>query len=128
MSPPPQLNFDKVLPPMPATAPVKKHVNFTNSTLQRAADDELGKSPSPMKFRAGSEVPTGAVLYPTLASIQYPDITQEASTPSASPSRRLTFGGEHANHPRSFSFESGREVDFGKSTSLVVTAHICDIG
>jgi hypothetical protein len=121
MSPPPQLNFEKALPPMPATAPVKKHVNFTNSTLQRAADDELGKSPSPMKFRAGSEVPTGAVLYPTLASVQYPDIAQEASTPSASPSRRLTFGGEHANHPRSFSFESGKEVDFGKSTSLVVT-------
>jgi hypothetical protein len=113
MSPPMSLNLQNALPPMPATAPVKKQVIFSNSTLQRAGDDELGKSPSPMKFRAGSEVPTGAVIYPTLSSVQYPEITQDAESPSASPSRRLTFGGPTANHPQSFSFELGKTVDFG---------------
>ena len=113
MSPPVSSSFEKALPPIPATAPVKKHVNFTNSTLQRASDDELGKSPSPMKFRAGSEVPTGAVFYPTLAGVNYPGLGQGEESPSTSPSRRLTFGGEAANHPRSFSFESGKAVNFG---------------
>jgi hypothetical protein len=113
MSPPPS-SFEKTLPPIPATAPVKKHVNFTNSTLQRASDDELGKSPSPMKFRAGSEVPAGAVFYPTLAGVNYPDLGQITESPSTSPARRLTFGGEAPNHPRSFSFESGNAVNFGE--------------
>lgn len=116
MSPPVALNFNKALPPMPATAPVKKHVNFSNSTLQRAGEDELSKSPSPVKLRAGSEVPTGAVMYPNLG-VQYPDLAQESESESASPSRRLTFGGATANHPRSFSFESGKAVNFGKSSS-----------
>jgi hypothetical protein len=116
---PPSLNLEKALPAIPATAPVKKHVNFTSSTLERASHDELGKSPSPMKFRAGSEVPTGAVFYPTLGSgIQYPELSQDVETLTASPSRRLTFGGETANHPRSFSFESGKAVNFGKFTYL----------
>jgi hypothetical protein len=115
MSPPPVLNYGKALPPVPATAPVRKHVNFTSSTLERASDDELGKSPSPMKFRAGSEVPTGAVIYPTLRTgVLYPELAQAVESPAASPSRRLTFGGEAANHPRSFSFELGKAVDFGK--------------
>ncbi|KAH3909215.1 hypothetical protein HBI56_187840 [Parastagonospora nodorum] len=117
MSPPMSLNLEKALPPMPATAPVKKHVIFTNSTLQRAGDDDLGKSPSPMKFRAGSEVPSGAVIYPTLSSVQYPEISQEAESPSTSPSRRLTFGEATANQSRSFSFESGKAVDFGPSSA-----------
>jgi hypothetical protein len=114
MSPPPEVNFDRTLPAIPATAPVKKHVNFSTSTLARAAPEELTKSPSPMKFRAGSEVPSGAVLYPTLgASVEYPGLPQNDASPSTSPSRRLTFGGETANHPRSFSFESGKPVNFG---------------
>jgi hypothetical protein len=108
MSPPPVLNFEKALPQIPATAPVRKHVNFSNSTLQRASDDSLGKSPSPVKFRAGSEVPAGAVVYP--------DIIPESDSPAGSPSRRLTFGGATPNHPRSFSFESGKAVNFGKRT------------
>jgi hypothetical protein len=115
MSPPPVLNYGKALPPVPATAPVRKHVNFTSSTLERASDDELGKSPSPMKSRVGSEVPTGAVIYPTLRTgVLYPELAQAVESPAASPSRRLTFGGEAANHPRSFSFELGKAVNFGK--------------
>jgi hypothetical protein len=117
MSPPPALNLHKALPAMPATAPVKKHVLFSNSTLQRASDNDLGKSPSPMKFRAGSEIPTGAVIYPTLSAIEYPEIAKEAESPSASPSRRLTFGGPAPNHPNSFFFESGPAKDFGESFS-----------
>ncbi|KAH7082235.1 hypothetical protein FB567DRAFT_500084 [Paraphoma chrysanthemicola] len=117
MSPPPVFNLEKTLPAPPATAPVKKQVIFSSSTLQRASETELGKSPSPMKFRAGSEVPSGAVFYPTLAGVQYPDISQDSESPTASPSRRLTFGGEAANHPRSFSFESGKAVNFAGPAS-----------
>ncbi|KAF1936702.1 hypothetical protein EJ02DRAFT_506397 [Clathrospora elynae] len=114
MSPPPLSHLDKALPLVPATAPVKKHVNFTSSTLQRASHDELGMSPSPVKFRAGSEVPTGTVIYPSLESgVRYPELSQEVETLTASPSRRLTFGGETPDHPRSFSFESGKALNFG---------------
>lgn len=108
------------MPTIPATAPVKKHVNFTNSTIQRAGEDTVGKSPSPMKFRAGSEVPTGAVFYPTLQGVQYPELGQEINkTPETSPARRLTFGGEAANHPRTFSFESGKAPNFGMSFTII---------
>ncbi|KAA8624663.1 hypothetical protein PtrSN002B_001667 [Pyrenophora tritici-repentis] len=112
MSPPPVSDFDKGLPAIPATAPAKKHVNFSSSTLERASHDEMGKSPSPMKFRAGSEVPPGAVVYPTL-NTDIPELAQEVDTLTASPSRRLTFGGAAPNHPRSFSFESSKTVNFG---------------
>lgn len=115
MSPPPAFTFEKAFPPVPATAPAKKHVNFSSSTLDRAAHDELGKSPSPMKFRAGSEVPAGAVVYPTIQpGVQYPDLPRVDESPVASPSRRLMFGGESANHPRQFSFESSKRANFGK--------------
>lgn len=114
MSPPVSLNQDNTLPVIPATAPVKKHVNFSSSTLERASHDELGKSPSPMKFRAGSEVPTGAVIYPNLgAVVNQSELSQEVEALKGSPSRRLTFGGETPNHPRSFSFESGKPINFG---------------
>ncbi|KAJ4361923.1 hypothetical protein N0V83_010864 [Neocucurbitaria cava] len=118
MSPPPAINFGKALPPVPATAPVKKHVNFTSSTLERTADIEINHSPSPVKFRAGSEMPTGAVVYPTLQpSVQYPELSQDDETPAASPSRRLTFGGEAVNQPRSFSFDSGKPINFGPAST-----------
>lgn len=114
MSPPPESAWDKAVPAVPATAPVKKQVNFSSSTLARVAPEDLTKSPSPMKFRAGSEIPSGAVLYPSLGSgVEYPQLRQDHGSPTGSPSRRLTFGGEAANHPRSFSFESGKPVNFG---------------
>ena len=123
MSPPPEPAWDRAPPVIPATAPVKKHVNFSNSTLARAAPDDLTKSPSPMKFRAGSEVPSGVVVYPSLGSgVEYPKLPQGDASPTASPSRRLTFGDETANHPRSFSFESDKPVNFGKSS------HLCSRG
>lgn len=116
MSPPPESAWEKAPSMIPATAPVKKQVNFSNSTLARVAPDDITKSPSPMKFRAGSEVPSGAVVYPSLGSgVEYPKLPQGDASPTASPSRRLTFGGETANHPRSFSFEAGKPVSFGKS-------------
>lgn len=116
MSPPPS-SFAKALPPVPATAPVKKHVNFSNSTLERTADIDPGNSPSPVKFRAASAVP---VSYPSLPqSVQYPELSQADEMPMGSPSRRLTFGGETANHPRNFSFESGKPIQFGMSTYSV---------
>lgn len=115
MSPPPESAINHGLPAVPATAPVKKHVNFRESTLFRATPEDVTKSPSPMKFRAGSEVPSGAVVYPSLGSgVEYPKLSQGDASPTASPSRRLTFGGETANQPRSFSFESGKPVNFGE--------------
>lgn len=117
MSPPPAFTFERDAPSIPATAPAKKHVNFSSSTLERASHEALGKSPSPMKLRAGSEVPVGAVIYPTLQNngAQYSELAQDEVTEIASPSRRLTFGGETANHPRNFSFEAGKPVEFGGS-------------
>lgn len=118
MSPPPGLNLQKALPEVPRTAPVKKHVNFTTSTLERAAEDELGKSPSPMKIRAGSEVPPGAVIYPKLQSgVDYPNLPTGDESPAASPSRRLTFGGATANTPGEFSFKSDKPISFGPAST-----------
>ncbi|KAF3036333.1 hypothetical protein E8E12_006612 [Didymella heteroderae] len=118
MSPPPESAWEKAPSVIPATAPVKKQVNFSNSTLARAAPDDITKSPSPMKFRAGSEVPSGAVMYPSLVSgVEYPKLPQGDASPTASPSRRLTFGGEPANQPRSFSFEAGKPISFGPTTT-----------
>lgn len=114
MSPPSVVETNKALPPMPKTAPVKKHVNFSNSTLERAGWDELGKSPSPMKLRAGSEVPSGAVIYPSLgSSVEYPTIPEGTETASASPSRRLTFGGATESTTAAFSFKSDKPINFG---------------
>jgi hypothetical protein len=121
MSPPPESAWEKVPSAIPATAPVKKQVNFSNSTLARAAPLDITKSPSPMKFRAGSEVPSGAVVYPSLGSgVEYPKLPQGDASPTASPSRRLTFGGETTNHPRSFSFEAGKSVNFGESCQTCI--------
>jgi hypothetical protein len=83
-----------------------------------------------MKFRAGSEVPAGAVIYPSLgSSAQHPDLSQEIETLSKhETSRRLTFGGETPNHPRSFSFESGKPVNFGSSIPLpLFSFHFTDL-
>lgn len=115
------LNLQKSLPEVPHTAPVKKHVNFTNSTLERAALDELGKSPSPMKFRAGSAVPSGAVIYPTLQSgVQYHALPNGDETLQAvSPSRRLTFGGATSNTPGEFSFQSNKPISFPVSNGTI---------
>lgn len=118
MSPPPGLDLGKALPQIPATAPVRKHVNFTNSTLERAVHDELGKSPSPMKFRAGSEVPAGAVIYPKLQpGVQYPALPEGVEAQAGTPSRRLTFGGATGEIPAEFSFKSDKPINFGPVSS-----------
>jgi len=115
MSPPPEWNPGNVLPEIAQTAPMKKHVNFTSSTLERAVLDEVGKSPSPMKLRAGSEVPAGAVTYPALGTIDYPVIpgSDEPAQTAPSPSRRLTFGGASEGTTSAFSFESTKSINFG---------------
>ncbi|KAF2712932.1 hypothetical protein K504DRAFT_472454 [Pleomassaria siparia CBS 279.74] len=111
MSPPPGLDLDSTFPKAPATVPAKKHVNFSNSTLERIAHDELGKSPSPTKLRAGSEVPSGAVIYPTLqTSAEYPALPN--GDEMTSPSRRLTFGGMASNTPGKFLFKSDKSITF----------------
>ncbi|KAF2020588.1 hypothetical protein BU24DRAFT_487173 [Aaosphaeria arxii CBS 175.79] len=120
VTPPAGLDLLKALPNVPKTAPIQKHVNFSTSTLERAAHDALGKSPSPMKFRAGSEIPTGAVLYPKLTSVEYPALPNEVDTTVGSPSRRLTFGGASDNTPAKFDFKSDKNIDFGPVSASTI--------
>lgn len=120
MSPPPGLDLHKALPVAPQTAPAKKHVLFSRSTLEREGQDDWTKSPSPMKLRAGSEIPAGAVVYPTLQGandVEYPAIHENAESAAASPSRRLTFDGVGANVPGDFSFKSSKPMDFGPTST-----------
>lgn len=123
MSPPPMMNLAEVLPKPPATAPVRKRVNFSDSTLERCVGDdvELGKSPSPVKMRAGSVVPAGAVVYPKLGSgagVVYPTLPENVQeTEANTPSRRLTFGGEDGMRLPDFSFESNKPIKFGNGSS-----------
>ncbi|KAF1958412.1 hypothetical protein CC80DRAFT_30386 [Byssothecium circinans] len=116
MSPPPGLDLQKTLPAAPQTAPAKKHVVFTNSTLERDLQDDWSKSPSPMKLRAGSEIPAGAVIYPSLrgaGNVEYPVLAEDNESGAASTSRRLTFGDATAISPGEFSFKSDKPIDFG---------------
>lgn len=117
MSTPPGLDIARPLPQVPVTAPVKKHVNFTTSTLERDTKNEFGKSPSPMKIRAGSEMPSGAVIYPTLQScVEYPTLPEDQEV--GSPTRRLTFGGATDSTPANgqFNFKSEKSINFGPTT------------
>jgi hypothetical protein len=117
MSPPLGLDIARPLPQVPVTAPVKKHVNFTTSTLERAGETEFGKSPSPVKLRAGSEMPSGAVIYPKLQSgVDYPSLPEDQEI--GSPTRRLTFGGATDNNPANgqFNFKSDKPINFGPAT------------
>jgi hypothetical protein len=119
MSPPPIIvDLAKPMPKPPATAPVRKQVNFSSSTLEKFAQDELGKSPSPMKLRAGSEVPAGAVFYPKMqAGVAYPTLTQIEEPQNKTPSRRLTFGGDERKILPDFSFESDKPIKFGSGST-----------
>jgi hypothetical protein len=118
MSPPPTLDFSAALPKPPATAPVRKQVNFSSSTLEKFEKDELGKSPSPVKLRAGSEVPAGAVFYPKLhPGVQYPALAENEEPQNKTPSRRLTFGGPEGMPQMDFSFESDRPIKFGSASA-----------
>lgn len=111
MSPPPDMDFFGEPQPIPATAPVQKRVNFSASTLARVSQDELGKTPSPIKLRAGPDVGQGTVLYPRLqsADIEEPHV--------GSPVRRLTFGEATTDAPAPFSFTSDKTIKFGTSPS-----------
>ncbi|KAF2197428.1 hypothetical protein GQ43DRAFT_475453 [Delitschia confertaspora ATCC 74209] len=128
MSPPPGLGSDKPLPPVPATAPVRKHVNFTASTLEKPKElikVHEAQSPSPTKPRSASEALAGSVVYPALqSSVDYPKLpeNEEASESVKSPSRRLTFGlpgsmpGGFDSMPHPFDFTSNNQVNFGPAT------------
>ncbi|KAF2744811.1 hypothetical protein M011DRAFT_460585 [Sporormia fimetaria CBS 119925] len=93
------------LPAPPKTAPVRKQVNFSNSTLEKATKDELLQSPSPVKLRATSVTLGNNVVYPALP-------TEEPQ----SPSRRMTFGGPTPSS-MPFSFESNKTIKFGGAAS-----------
>ncbi|KAH7135860.1 hypothetical protein B0J11DRAFT_479903 [Dendryphion nanum] len=118
VSPLPGLDMLSALPKAPKTAPVRKHVNFSTSTLERAAHADPGKSPSPMKIRAGSEVPIGAVFYPKLhPNVEYPTLPDGEEQSLGSPSRRLTFGGVTATSSAQFLFQSDKPIQFGPAAT-----------
>lgn len=118
-SPVPNASLRNALPAVPQTAPIRKHVNFSISTLERAAHAEMGKSPSPSKMRAGSEVPSGAVLYPQLhpQHIGYPNLPTSEEHALGSPSRRLTFGGPNPASSAQFLFQSDTAIKFGPAST-----------
>lgn len=122
MSPPPGLDFfAEPVPQAPATAPPQKRVAFSSSTLAKISHDELGKSPSPMKFRGGSEVPAGSVLYPKLQpDVAYPDLPEGEEATPGSAVRRLTFGEAPTGSAPEFSFQSDKTIKFGPSSIRMV--------
>ena len=73
----------------------------------------LFRSPSPVKLRAGSEMPVGSVVYPKLRGIDYPPLLESEEPQAESPSRRLTFGGTTADNATQFSFKSDKAINFG---------------
>ncbi|KAF2503398.1 hypothetical protein BU16DRAFT_521989 [Lophium mytilinum] len=110
MSPPPELNFEAELPRVPATAPTRKHVNFTASAV--AKDEQLATPSRKAPERAASEVPLpSTVTYPALPS---GDDSNLASVPWT---RRMTMGDQPGSGPGSFTFRSEQAVNFGPATS-----------
>lgn len=111
MSPPPGIDFHPELEPVPATVPVRKHVNFTASAL--AKDEPLATTPSRKHTeRAASEVPQPSIVtYPTLPT---DDVSDPAGT---SPSRRMTLGDVSGTMPGSSTFRSDNTLNFGPATS-----------
>jgi hypothetical protein len=111
---PPALNMEKALPRIPATAPVRKHVNFTASILERSESAEVG-SPSPTK---PVRVATPAtVVYPAVESpVSYPKLPDTEEKIAATPSRKPAFGGLPGSMPGQFDFTSDKPVDFGPAT------------
>ncbi|KAF2837784.1 hypothetical protein M501DRAFT_995025 [Patellaria atrata CBS 101060] len=99
-SPPPSriMHF----PSIPATAPVKKHVDFTASTKGSENKDE-GIVATPKKPVVENK--TENVTYPTLSNVVSP------GNPG-SVSRRMTLGGAG-----DFTFRSDRPINFGPSTT-----------
>ncbi|KAF2273637.1 uncharacterized protein EI97DRAFT_435809 [Westerdykella ornata] len=118
MSPPPFLGFTNAFPHGAATTP-RKHVNFTSSTLEKAARDELANSPSPVKVRASSEASTSTVPYPKLHDeVDYPELASEEETSPTQPvSRRLTFGDATETASMPFSFQSDTTIKFDDTSS-----------
>ncbi|OJD36275.1 erythromycin esterase protein [Diplodia corticola] len=108
MTSPPNLSKD--LPDVPATAPVQKHVVFSESTLAKNGEDK--------EVRASSEVPQDAsseVKYPELpesSEVKYPEL------PAASPAHRGPKG------PGDFTFRSDRTIKFGSGVKGPTIRHV----
>jgi hypothetical protein len=74
-----------------------------------------------MKFRAGSEVPAGSVLYPKLQpGVAYPDLPEGDEAEVGSAVRRLTFGEAPTGSAPEFSFQSDKTIKFGPSSIRMV--------
>jgi hypothetical protein len=86
----------------PATAPARKHVNFSSSTKEVDMEDDT-TSPRAMDTKAASVEPEQTVRYPDL------------SFSDASP-RRTTVS--DLRMPGAFTFRSDREVSFGSASTI----------
>ncbi|KAK0650975.1 BAG family molecular chaperone regulator 1B [Lasiodiplodia hormozganensis] len=94
MTSPPEVN--KALPEAPATAPVQKHVVFSESTLERA--DE------PNNVRASSEVPQEAP-----SEVKYPELPELSPAPMGQ---------------GDFTFRSDRTIKFGSGIKGPTIRHV----
>ncbi|QDS73663.1 hypothetical protein FKW77_002583 [Venturia effusa] len=105
-TPPSQLPVFRVAP---ATAPARKHVNFTASTKEVEMEDAAEEEHERDTTKSASEEPDGAVRYPDLFSDNSP--------------RRTTVSDLRV--PGAFTFRSGHEVSF---TSTIRPVRSSDIG
>jgi len=112
MSPPPGLHLNKELPAVPATAPVRKQVNFTASTVAKSEYEETTGTPSRIitKARACSEVPKESM-------VSYPALPGVDQSPTPSPTRRTTLGDLPGSIPGNFTFRYDNPINFGLATT-----------
>lgn len=112
MSPPPGLHLNKELPAVPATAPVRKQVNFTASTVAKSEYEETTGTPSRIiiKARACSEVPKESM-------VSYPALPGVDQSPTPSPTRRTTLGDLPGSMPGNFTFRYDNPINFGPATA-----------
>lgn len=82
---------------VPATAPVRKHVDFSSSTKAREADKTASMSPASI---------SKPVSYPSLDNVSYPSLESLTAAP-VSPTRR-----RQSSVPRDFTFRAGAEIVF----------------
>lgn len=106
------VDLNKELPSVPATEPVRKHVDFTASTVARAT----GCEPVPIVRATTAEPEPSTVTYPTLVANEPP------SRPD--PSRRTTL----AEMPNDFTFRSDKPISFAPIPGHTVRPVRCSDG
>ncbi|KAE9975053.1 hypothetical protein BLS_001253 [Venturia inaequalis] len=111
-TPPSQL---PVLRVAPATAPSRKHVNFTASTKEVEMEDADTAEEE-------RDTTKSASVEPEVGAVRYPDLFSEGNSP-----RRTTVSDLRV--PGAFTFRSGREVSFSSTrNSTIRSVRNSDVG